>query len=571
MKTSELQYGLHDRPSLAVTLGSAFQHVMLGLVTLSFPLLVIEDIYPRSMLPPDQVSTLMITSFLALGVATLLQACRFGGIGSGFLAPAVFTAADLPPSLAAAHAGGLGLVFGMTIFAGLLEIGLAFLIRRYPKMFPAELAGFVVMFIGLVLGEVSIRLIFGLSAAGIADMNTTSIPVLALLTCLVTIIASIWFKGAIRSFSVLIGLGVAVMVGLTTDSLSLASLDHPALKGSFSWPIAMPTFDPTFILPFAAAALATSLRSMADIITCQRINDGNWKRPEQTSIHRGVLADGLGDVFAGLIGTVGLNTYSGSVGLSAATGITSRRVALAIGAMWITLACIPGIPQIVAIVPRSILGGALLFTSCFIVFNGVQIIADRVLDNRKIIALGLGLFAGITRMVYPKLFEGIHPAFSSLVQSELTLATLIVLGLTAVFRLGLNRNRSIAIPMDENRFEAVSQFLHVAAAAWGTRQQPLSRAVAASIEFLELAPDLVTPGTPIELSLFGDDTELKVRISYRGKVLKQGDDSRLELDDLDGDAAQRARFAQALLSRLCGEIQAFEDRGICVLQLVFEQ
>jgi hypothetical protein len=72
LKTSELQYGLHDRPSPAVTLGSAFQHVMLGLVTLSFPLLVIEDIYPRSMLPPDQVSTLMITSFLALGFATLL-------------------------------------------------------------------------------------------------------------------------------------------------------------------------------------------------------------------------------------------------------------------------------------------------------------------------------------------------------------------------------------------------------------------------------------------------------------------------------------------------------------------
>jgi NCS2 family nucleobase:cation symporter-2 len=134
-----LQYGLHDRPGLAVTLGSAFQHVMLGLVTLSFPLLVIEDIFPRSMLPPDQVSTLMITSFLALGVATLLQACRHGGIGSGFLAPAVFTAAYLPPSLAAAHAGRLGLVFGMTIFAGLLEIGLAFLIRRFPKCFPPKL------------------------------------------------------------------------------------------------------------------------------------------------------------------------------------------------------------------------------------------------------------------------------------------------------------------------------------------------------------------------------------------------------------------------------------------------
>lgn len=571
MKTSELQYGLEDQPKLAITLGSAFQHVLLGLVTLSFPLLVIEDIYPRSMLPADQVSTLMVTSFVALGVATLFQACRFGGIGSGFLAPAVFTAAYLPPSLAAAHAGGLGLVFGMTIFAGLLEIGLAFLIRRYPKLFPPEVAGFVVMFIGLVLGEVSIRLIFGLSAAGVVDPDLHPMPHLALLMTVVTIIASIWFKGAIRSFSVLIGLGIAVILGLATDSLSLASLDHPALSGSFRWPIATPSFDPNFILPFAAAALATSLRSMADIITCQRINDSNWKRPEQQSIYRGVLADGMGTVFAGLIGTVGLNTYSGSVGLSAATGITSRRVALAIGALWIILACIPGLPQLVTVVPRSILGGALLFTSCFIVFNGIQIISDRVLDNRKIIALGMGLFLGIARMVFPKLFEGFPPLFASVVQSELTLATLIVLSLSIVFRAGVSRNRSISIPIDENRFEAISQFLHVAAATWGMRQQPLSRAVAASIEFLELAPDLVSPGSPIKVSLFGDDTELKVRISYRGSVLKLGEDSGLDIDDLDGDSAQRARFAKALLTRLCGEIQAFEERGDCVLQLIFEQ
>lgn len=571
MKPSELQYGLEDQPSLSVTLGSAFQHVMLGLVTLSFPMLVIESIYPHSALPPDQASTLMVTSFLALGVATLLQACRFRGIGSGFLAPAVFTAAYLPPSLAAAHAGGLGLVFGMTIFAGLLEIGLAFLIRRFPKIFSPELAGFVVLFIGLVLGQVSIQLIFGLSATGGFDPDSHPLPLLALLMMIVTIIASIWFNGKIRSFSVLIGLAVAVTVGSAIDPLSMTSLDHSALQGSFSWPIATPRFDPNFILPFAASALASSLRSMADIITCQRINDSNWKRPERKSIHQGVLADGLGSVCAGLIGTVGLNTYSGSVGLSAATGITSRRVALAVAALWVTLACIPGVPQLVTVIPRSILGGALLFTSCFIVFNGVQIIADRVLDNRKIIALGLGLFFGIARMLHPELFAKIHPAFASLVQSELTLATLIVLGLSLAFRVGVNRNCAISILMDENRFEAVSHFLQVSGATWGARQQPLSRAIAASLEFLELAPGLVAPGTPISMSFLVDDTELTVRISYRGKGLMPGEESRLEPADLEGDANQQARFSQALLTRLCGEIKASEDRGICELQFLFDQ
>jgi NCS2 family nucleobase:cation symporter-2 len=225
----------------------------------------------------------------------------------------------------------------------------------------------------------------------------------------------------------------------------------------------------------------------------------------------------------------------------------------------------------VTVIPRSILGGALLFTSCFIVFNGIQIIADRVLDNRKIIALGLGLFFGIARMLHPELFAKIHPAFASLVQSELTLATLIVLGLSLAFRVGVNRNCAISILMDENRFEAVSHFLQASGAALGARHQPLSRAIAASLEFLELAPGLVAPGTPISMAFLVDDTELTVRISYRGKGLRPGEESRLEPADLEGDANQQAQFSQALLTRLCGEIKASEDRGICELQFLFEQ
>jgi hypothetical protein len=53
LKAPELQFGLHDRPNLWVTLGSAVQHVLLGLVTLTFPLTIINEIYPASVLPPD--------------------------------------------------------------------------------------------------------------------------------------------------------------------------------------------------------------------------------------------------------------------------------------------------------------------------------------------------------------------------------------------------------------------------------------------------------------------------------------------------------------------------------------
>ena len=570
MKAPELQFGLHDRPNLWVTLGSAVQHVLLGLVTLTFPLTIINEIYPASVLPPDQVYTLMAASFVVLGIATLLQAGLVKGIGSGFLAPAVFTAAYLPASIEAAQAGGLGLVFGMTMFAGCLEIALAFVIRRFPQLFPPEVAGFVVMFVGLVLATVSMRMIFGLSSSGKFDSNSESSVPLAAIVCIVTIVTSIWFTGSIRAFGVMISLVMAMLVGYLGDFLPPATLHNPALEGSLNWPIAAPQFDVEFIPSFAACALASALRSMADITTCQRINDTQWRRPERVSIHQGVIAGGMGNLIAGIVGTAGLNTYSGSIGLSAATGITSRRVAYAVGMLWIVLALIPGVPQAIALIPRSILGGALLFTSCFIVFNGIQIIADRMLDNRKVIALGMGLFVGMSHMVYPDIFKNVPDALSSLVRSDLTLATLAVLLLNSIFRFGATQNATISIPIDADRYQAVARFLQMTGAAWGARQEPIWRSVSAVTEFLELAPDLVSPGTPIGLSMSCDDQFLQIRISYAGLPMDPtaGD---LDLNDLEaGDAGQR-RFAAALMPRLCDDVKFFRYHDHFVCQLTFSQ
>jgi len=67
---------------------------------------------------------------VAIAIGTALQALPRGPVGSGFLAPPVFSAIYLAPSVLAAEIGGLPLVFGMTIFAALLELLLSFCLRR---------------------------------------------------------------------------------------------------------------------------------------------------------------------------------------------------------------------------------------------------------------------------------------------------------------------------------------------------------------------------------------------------------------------------------------------------------
>ncbi len=72
MKPAGLQYGVDERPPLGVMLGSAVQHWMLGLATLAFPLLVIDAARRGGHVTSDQVHSLLMMSYLALGVSTAL-------------------------------------------------------------------------------------------------------------------------------------------------------------------------------------------------------------------------------------------------------------------------------------------------------------------------------------------------------------------------------------------------------------------------------------------------------------------------------------------------------------------
>ena len=94
---------------------------------------------------------------------------------------------------------------------------------------------------------------------------------------------------------------------------------------------------------------------------------------------RGVLADGLSTTISGLAGGTGTNTSTPAVGLSQATGVTSRVVALAVGAIFILLGVFPKLTALLAVMPRAVMLPALLFTITFI----VNVTADLVVRGLK--------------------------------------------------------------------------------------------------------------------------------------------------------------------------------------------
>jgi xanthine permease XanP len=162
-KPANIIYAIDESPPRLVTILNGLQQVGVIAINLVYPLLVFRAVGA----PIELVSSLLSAGMVVLAIATFLQAKRLGPVGSGFMCPATFTATYFGPSLLAAKIGGLPLVFGMTIFAGVLEAALAPSLNRLRAVFPPEVSGLVIFIIGLSGGIAGLRALFGPGAASV--------------------------------------------------------------------------------------------------------------------------------------------------------------------------------------------------------------------------------------------------------------------------------------------------------------------------------------------------------------------------------------------------------------------
>ena len=300
-------------------------------------------------------------------------------VGSGFLAPPVFSAVYLAPSVLAAQIGGLTLVFGMTLFDGVIEVLVAVALDRIRVVITPVLSGLTVFVVGLQLGVVGI--------GETLDVQHETLPTFPLhlivttLTLMVCIALSIWGRGTLKllcsSLGLVAGMASAWAIGLI-DPSRLAAI------GSVPW-IAVPRpflqvgFDIGLVPAFLAAGVAASLRAVGVITTCQRINNAAWQRPDRTNIRKGVLADGLSNVLGGSLGMPGMSIGPSLVGVSGATGATSRVIGFAASIVLLVFAFSPKLSGFFLLVPQEVAGSLLVFTASFMISGGLVIFANCLL------------------------------------------------------------------------------------------------------------------------------------------------------------------------------------------------
>ena len=564
-KPATLLYGSDDRPPLPITALTGLQHAGVNAIFLLIPLLVCRE----GGLAPGQIVDVLSAAMLLQAVVTAVQAYPVGPIGAGLFCPAIYTAAYLGPSLAALKVGGLSLVFGMTIFAGLMQCALARLLPYLRALFPSEVAGLIIILIGFTNGTIGVRYLLGAGESRAVDGTDLAIGFLSLG---VMIALNVWTKGPPRVFCGMIGLAVGYVTAVALGRLGSADLQALA-----SAPVAnVPniahvgwSFDGALSITFAVAALSTTTKAMGIVTSYQKLNDATWTRPDMRSVGGGVLADGLGTTAAGLIGSTGMNPSASSLGLTTATGVASRAVALAVAGVFVVLAFLPKAAMVLAIMPRAVIGAALIFTAAFVLVNGLEVVTSRILDARRALMIGLALTAAAAVDVFPQFFATLPPFLRPFFVSSLAAGTLVALGLNAIFRLGVRQTRRLRIDPAKVDSDAVHEFLAAQGATWGARRDVIERAGFNLAQSIETIVDGCEPEGPLDVEASFDEFNLNVQISYAGAPLELPASRPTNEEIVTSEDGQR-RLAGFLLRRQADRVQASHRAGRSTILFHFD-
>ena len=572
-RPDNIAFGVDDPLPLRLALGLALQQLaFLG------GLMVIPDIYVRNAGLEEHSSFLNIASatLLVSALVIVLQVRMWRHVGAGYYYPLQATGAVLPGMYLVGSLPGAGpeAAFGMVWVVGLTQIAFSFAIMRLRNVFTAEVSGVAVMLIGLGLGMLGLQQFAGTRQMHGQPLSADSLFIGA--TALATMVGcNVWAKGLLKLMApltgLLVGMALSLMLGLLPEQMQawqhLAWVRLPQLP-VFGW-----RFEPTAIVPYAVTGFVLSLISLGTQTIVQRSADADWARPSLRALGRGVRAEGLAHMFAALVNGLPLAASGGAVSLAAASGSASRYLGYWTAGLLLLAALVPKLIGLWLLLPSSVMGALLLYLATFTTLSGLQLIASRMLDNRRILAVGLGLLAGTGMPVIQPAIQRLWPSLEYVALSGLATGVCVTVLLSWVFHFGMRKGTRQRFVLAHTTLQDVTDFLESQGKLWGTRHEPVRRAELVGWQVVEAltAHSLVSPQPgEIEIETGFDEYTFTLVLRYPGTLLPLAKQPP-SAEDLIASTEAELQMAGYLVARSAHHAKASRQAdGQCVLRLTFE-
>lgn len=561
VRPTGLTYGPDDRPPPVVTLGLALQH--LSVQSIYFVLAIATASSFTS--DPAEITRFLALSILGAAAWQMLQLLPRGPVGSGYPVPGTHTPSLIGPAqVIAATGGNLATVAALGIVAGAACLPLTFLMRRVRVLLPNEVAGVVVLLIGVAL------LILGVQRLGLQPGGTPA-PAeagLVLLGSLLAMMLVALSRTRAAPFAVLIGAVLGVVLAL---ALGLTMPGGAELVASQPWlalprPI-VPDFGgvtPAGIFVFLVALVAVKGTLLGNLLLYQRAADASWTRPDAPPLRRGMLANGLGMMLSSAIGGAGPGPATAALGISVATGTLARRIVWVGTALLAAVAFCPKLVSLFVLVPDPVKAAMVMYFGGFVAVQGGQLMTSRLLDTRRMMVAAFGLMAGLVVAIAPAPFLAAVPAIASPLSAGALVAFLVNLATLPFVR----RTATATLQVDGTVARTAAEWCAAIGGAWGLKPQTAS---AAEHALLELAELLAGRGQDaIQLTARSAEDRVIFTMSWAGPALP-APTARPAAEDLLGPAAAQEGFAVWLATRRAQEFtQRPAPGGGTEALLVFE-
>ena len=430
------EYSVNQVPPPGHLFLQSIQHVILMIMSLSIPILFASQINGT----PEFASALIAFSMLAAGIGSIIQSVGLPFIGSGYLCPNLCGPSYFSLSLSAAWVGGLPLMRGMIILAGLVEMAIAPIIEKLKKIFPSFIVGLVVTMVGISVIKSSVASLFGLNFRGDAIRNFDI--VIGVFSLMVMVLANLWGKGFVKMYCLLIGM----LSGWILSFILIPEYWYSLIAANNLPVFAFPSFGPEFsgitfnlnmVIPFIIIALSGSLKSFGNLLAAQKISVPDLKEPDFTPIRKGLLADGLSTVLAGFLGGMAVDTSSSNIGLAGATKVVSRWISVCAGIIFIILAFFPKLIAALSLIPKPVLGASIIFAGCFMICTGLLEMFSEGWNPRKTFVVGISLFFGLSTAFLPELYARAPEIIKTFFTDPLPTTTIVAVILNQIFNLDL--------------------------------------------------------------------------------------------------------------------------------------
>jgi xanthine permease XanP len=564
-KPAGLIYGVDDKPPLTTSTLLGLQHVFVMTSGWVLVVVVVTSIGGNQ----EEVANVLRMSMIASGIATILQTLPKGPVGSGYFCPISSGPAFLSASILAGKIGGLRAVFAMTMLSGLFEGLLARVVPRLRPLFPPEVTGLVVTMVGIQLVALGCPRFLGFQGGAGPQGIVTAV---ATVTLAAMIGPTIWGKGKLKLYPVLIGLPVGYLLAYFLGIFQTERLQHMLASPMISLPRKAQTgwaFDLALLPAFLIASLASTLKAVGDLTLCQKINDADWKRTDMQSVSGGIFANAIGTSLSGLLGGIGQSTFSSNVGLALATGAASRSIAIPCGTLMILLALLPKLAAFLAVMPDPVMGAILIYVACYMILAGIQVITSRMIDARRTFVVGIALIFGLSVDMVPGLYRDVPNQIQPLFSSSLAVSTIFVVVLNLLFRLGVTKRQFLELTPGVDGSQKIFEFMETQGGVWGARRDVIMGATAALNEFLESAAGLGLAKGKVRTEVSFDEFNLDMDIRYDGELMEFPSRRPTE-DALLADEKAVAGLSGFLIRQYADRVKSEVVNRHCRVQLHFD-